>query len=346
MPVIPEVKGVYMSDQTAKTTVGHLTFKKAFGIDSARADDFAWIMELSHSSHQVDSWKIEIGNVGLTLKEKLAIGLFKNFDERDPDDIKPIPTINISTSLETDFPTDIDDSRIDSANSLVVPYVTNAFVALQKFIEAFRDAKYLMLRNTPRWESEQGVYVKEMSFLTFNTLLFYSVIASEKEYVGHFSQGVSRSISPDDPALKSHLEKNLTKRVPLERVLMVRAWEALFEGDFRSAIVDSATIIEGCIIKIVKNKLTEKNAASARAISKFIKETSKRHLLRIVGSLTAIESSEWREKVINDLETRHALVHGEKRYATYAEAKSAVTDAQRFLEIMEKLKTAGAPDEQ
>lgn len=329
-----------MSPLANKDDSCQLVFKKAFGIETCSTEMFLWLMELQNSAFQVKSrdlvFSIQCGQIGLNQKEKVAIGLFKHSDERNPQSITPISSLNLSTRVDVQLPDELEDAAIGSANKIIEPYAITAFVALQNFIEAYRDAKYLTLRDTPQWTAELGVFVPEMSFREFKTYLFYSATVNEREFIGSFSEGIMRSISPGDESFMGLVERGLKESVPLPRVLMVRAWEALFEGDFRSAIVESATVIEVCIKKLLTKRLVESGVADTKQVDKFIERTSKRLLLSIIGGLLKIESEKWREEVVMTLETRHALVHGVKRYAKHDEAESAVRHADRFLTLTEE----------
>jgi hypothetical protein len=331
----------------------NLVFKKAFGLETLPSDSFIWLMELQNSSFQVEpkpksksnlAFRIECGQVGLTKNEKTAIGLFKHSDERSHEHISAVPSLNLSTHIDIEIPNSVKEKVVGSANEIVEPYIGSAFVALQNFIEAYRDVKYLKSRNTTRWSAESGVFVRELSFRDFKTYLFYSFTVRGREFVGCFSEGTLRTFSPGDKSMARFVQQNLNATVPLPRVLIVRAWESLFDGNFRSAIVDSATVIEDCIIQILTKRLLEGGIESKTAVNDFVKETSKRLLLRIIGGLLKIESEIWRKEVVATLETRHRLVHGVQRYATKREADAAVKHAERFLSLAEELKAVPSFD--
>jgi hypothetical protein len=50
--------------------------------------------------------------------------------------------------------------------------VDTAFIAIQKFIETYRDCKYLKYRGTDRWNKNQTL-VPQMTEQEFTTFLFY-----------------------------------------------------------------------------------------------------------------------------------------------------------------------------
>ncbi len=236
-----------------------LIFKKAFGIDAVSVEQFNWLLEMGESVFTVDaaelSWWVSRGTVGVDDKGKWAIGLFKHSDERDPGMIREIPTVSLKTHADIDIPEALEERRIGAADALVEPFVGRAFLALQRLIEAYRDVKYLQGRGTERWLDQRGVFVREMPLTTFKSYLFYRLTAGSRVFVGVFSEGYAISAMFGDTALRDALTATLAHRVPLARVLMVRAWEGFFEGDFRSAIVDAATVIELSLGELLRRKL-------------------------------------------------------------------------------------------
>lgn len=307
-----------------------------------------WFTELGTATFTIEvgrlSFEMAVGRVGVTDKEKLAIGLFKHSDERDPRHISEIPTLNLSTSVDVELPASMDDRVIGSADAAVEPFVGPAFAALQRLIEAYRDVKYLSSRGTPQWLEQRGVFVREMPLRTFRSYLFYVLTVQGRTFVGVFAEGHSVLVMAGDTAVHDALARTLTGRVPLERVLMIRAWERFFEGDFRSAIVDAATVVELTLGKVLSAKLVAAHAGSDGRIRRFVNETSNRHLVTVVGGLLGIESEVWREGVAASLDVRHALIHGGKRQASQDEAQSAIDYAERLLILSEQVAAAqGAP---
>ena len=323
-----------------------LIFKKAFGIDVGPVEPFTWLLEMRDAVFSVEAagltWSVSSGRVGIDDKEKLAIGLFKHSDERDPRFITEIPTLNLTAPVDIEGAKDLDDRRIGVADGLVEPFVRRAFVALQRFIEAYRDVKYLQGRGTENWLEQRGVFVREMPLTTFRSYLFYRLTAGDRVFVGVFSEGRMISAMPGDTALREAVTAALAQRVPLARVLMVRAWEGFFEGDFRSAIVDAATVIELSLAQLLRRKLLAAGPASKRRIDRLIKETSNRLLVTVVGGLLGIEAEAWREGVAAAIETRHGVVHGGKRYASEADARSAIAHAERLLILAEETPPAAS----
>jgi hypothetical protein len=79
--------------------------------------------------------------MGETEQEKRAIMPFLYSDERRPEFITPIPTLNLATELELEIPVSVyADWHIPSvANPYVEPCIESAFVAYRNFAEAYRD---------------------------------------------------------------------------------------------------------------------------------------------------------------------------------------------------------------
>lgn len=206
---------------------------------------------------------------------------------------------------------------------------------LQRLIEAYRDVKYLASRGTPQWLEQRGVFVRDMPLRTFRSYLFYVLTVDGRAFVGVFSEGHAVGVMGGDPVVRDAVARTLTRRVPLGRVLMVRAWERFFEGDFRSAVVDAATVIELSLGQLLRGKLLAAQAGSATRIKRFVDETSNRLLVTVVGGLLGVESEAWREGVAASLDVRHALIHGGKRNASQAEAQSAIDYSERLLILAE-----------
>lgn len=319
---------------------GQLVFKKAFGIDLMPMDMIMWFSELGTGSFTVQkrnrTFTITAGQVGVDEKEKRAISSFKHADERDLRFISEIPTLNLSTDVQLEIPEGIQDDLFGSADQFVRPFIQPAFVALQHLVEAYRDAKYTISRGTSRWTVEKGIFVQEIPLKTFTRYLFYSLTVGDRMFIGAFSEGDSFTTMPSDPTIHRLMTATLsTEAIPLERVLMVRAWDNFFDGDFRSAVVEAVTVIE-ISLSVIITRLLKANGVSESCALRFIDETSKRLLVPIFFGLFGMESEEWREGVVKTLEVRNALVHGKQRYASHSVAKSAVEYAEQFLILSEE----------
>ncbi len=110
-----------------------LVFKKVFGINLVPTETIMWFLELKDSTFQVQQgdlrFTIETGQVGINEKEKLAISLFMHSDERDPRFIDPVLSLNLSTHVQLEIPSDLDDRMVGNADLLVKPFIHPAFVA-------------------------------------------------------------------------------------------------------------------------------------------------------------------------------------------------------------------------
>src|SRR5690348_13129158 len=129
--------------------LNRLVFKKVFSISEATTARTLWLWEISNCSpFQVEPrsdskdnlvFTIEHGQVGENERERILL-------ERLGYLLGPVGSLNCSTHISDDIPNDLDDTLRGSADEYVRPYITKAFVAVQNFIEAYRDAKYLMAR--------------------------------------------------------------------------------------------------------------------------------------------------------------------------------------------------------
>jgi hypothetical protein len=157
----------------------------------------------------------------------------------------------------------------------------------------------------------------------------------ESEFVGSFSEGQMFHVDSHSE-IPEFVSANILSGVPLSRVLIVRAWEELFDGNFRGAIVDAATVMEDCITRIMIKRLPEIGLTDDKTGRRYVREASKRTLVRTMFRRLNIESEQWRKEVVRSINVRHKLVHSFKRYGTYGEAEMAVKHADRILEIAQE----------
>jgi hypothetical protein len=267
-----------------------------------------------------------------------VIGRFKHSDEREARYIREILTLDVATDIDVEVPAGLDDRQVDGASALVEPFVLPAFVALQHFIESYRDVRYNIDRSSPRWEEQRGVFVERMSLLEFKTFLFYTLVAEAQSFIGVFSGGRVLSTVGEDVSLQESLRVSLAVGVPFERLLILQAWDSLFLGDFRSAVIHAATVVELALDKIVTAHLTARSAGTKTDITKFVRETSNRLIATVLLSLFKVGSGDLREGTRNTLETRNGLLHGGIRYASERQARLAIHCAERLVEEANKLK--------
>jgi len=301
-----------------------------------------WLLELGTGAFRVEArdklFQISVGQIGETEREKLAVMPFLSPDERRPELMQPIPTLNLTTEIDLEIPPSVYENwrTPSSADGIVEPFIPQAFAAYRHFTEAYRDVKYMADRRTERWRQQHGVFVPMMSWNNFVTYLFYVLEAAEAvTFVGSFSIGRMLSIQPGDVALRQTLQETLDTGVPLSRVLIVNAWEELFEGDLRTAVVSAATALELTLSALVTAELKRRQAGSASQIARFADETSNRLLATVVLAALGLADSSLRAQAADVFETRNGLVHGQKRYALYNEAKIAVETAEAFLVLAE-----------
>jgi hypothetical protein len=320
-----------------------LTFKKAFGLRGTPLEEFFFLLELQSATFQVQSgdklFHVSVGRMGETEQEKLAIMPFLPFDERRPEFINPIPTLNFTTKIEVEIPASTYTKwwRCHSvANTIVERFIGSAFAAYQNFAEAYRDTKYLTDCGTQRWHEQHGVIVRLPAWNGFKTYLFYVLdVLDAVTFVGSFSTGRSLVGLPSDTALHERLQENLNKRVPLSRVLVVNAWESLFTGDLRSSVISATTALEQILSELVKTELTKRGSGSSSQINDFVDKMSNQYRANIMLKLFDLGDDQLRAQAVKVFAVRNGLIHSGKRYAKYEEAKNAVETAEAFLRLAE-----------
>ena len=166
-----------------------LTFKKAFDPRGVMPSEvFFWLLEFQSATFRVKSgdklFHVSVGQMGETEQEKRAIMPFLHFDERQPEFIDPIPTLNFTTKLDLEIPASVYASWcIPSAgDSLVEPFIESAFNAYQDFAEAYRDSKYIIDRRTKQWQDQHGIVVRMPAWHAFKKYLFYVLKAAPKKF--------------------------------------------------------------------------------------------------------------------------------------------------------------------
>ncbi len=321
--------------------VSKLIFKKAFGIQLLSTDDVLWITELGCDKYKFKLrekyFNISVGKFGINEKEKYALSLFYHADERQLANISEIPTIDIAFNIDAKIPEDISKrwEEYSIANSLVETYISDAFYALKRFIDSYRDTKYLVYRDSSYWEKNEILIPKYITELDFNTFLFYNLMRNMKMYIGGFNVGQSRMSMPFDNIQKGKLQKALEKEIPLERNLIIKAWDYYFQEDFRSALIFSAITIELVSSRLIRKYLSEKSVASSSKINKFIDQTSNRLLCTVILGLMGIKDNKWREYISNIFEIRNELVHGQRKDVSKNDTEKALGKADEVLKIFE-----------
>jgi hypothetical protein len=111
-------------------------------------DDVFWRAELGRDKYKFrlreKYFEISIGRFGINKREKYALSLFYHADERQLTNICEIPTIDISFDIDVRTPRDISKEweEYSIANSLVEAHIPDAFHALNRFIDSYRDNRY------------------------------------------------------------------------------------------------------------------------------------------------------------------------------------------------------------
>jgi hypothetical protein len=317
-----------------------LTFKKAFGLKAMPEEEFYWLCELQSSTFRVKSrdklFHVSVGRMGETEQEKLALMPFLWFEERQPELIKPIPTLNFTIKLDLEIPASVYASwRIPSAgDSLVEPFIESAFDAYQDFAEAYRDSKYLTNRRTQGWQERHSIFVRMPAWNDFKTLLFYVLnVPNAVTFVGSFSIGRIFGLQPNDTALYQRIQETLNKGVPLSRLLVINAWEALFAGDLRSSIIAAATALELIVSQLVTADLKRRKVSSTE-IKKLLKK-DKGYLAAMVLDLFNLGDSPLKKQSADLFTIRNALVHRRRRKVSKEEATFAVETTEAFLLLAE-----------
>jgi hypothetical protein len=320
-----------------------LTFKKAFGTEFVPLDMFWWNVELEKSAYELtlDNQQIRIsfGSFGVTDPEKIAISLFRHSNERDLEFIHKIPTVDISF---TDVYIEVPDSMYEKwknnsiANQLVEPFIHIAFKAINQFIDSCRDVKYLSMRGSDEWLKQQTFLVPQMTQREFKTYLFYVLESRGRTFVGCFSEGEVKVIAPFDIETQGKLQKTVEVEVPLDRKLMVRAWEYFFQEDFRSAVIYSTTVIELVLIKILRKTFISQPVASESQIDRFLEQTSNRLLCTVILGLLRIGDGALRDDVADVFEVRNGLIHGKRKNVTREETKKALVRTEEIVRLLEQ----------
>jgi hypothetical protein len=320
-----------------------LTFKKAFGLQAMLPEEFWWLSELQFATFQVKPrdqhqlFHVSVGRMGETEQEKLAIMPFLYFDERQPEFIKPILTLNFSTKIHLEIPASVYANwRIPSvADSLIEPFIESAFSAYQDFAEAYRDIKYLTDRRTQRWHEQHGTFVHLLSWNDFNTYLFYVLDApNAATFVGSFSKGQTWGFQINNMALYQRIQETLNKGVPLSRLLVINAWEALFADDLRSSVISAATALE-LIVSQLFTADRKRHKVSSTKIRELLK-MDKGCLAAKVLEIFNLGDSPLKKQSADLFTVRNALVHRRRRKVSKEEATCAVKTTEAFLLLAEE----------
>lgn len=303
-----------------------LTFKKAFGFKTIPSDYALWFLELGNveCNFTIDDKKfsVKIGRFGVTEKEKSIISLFFHADERDLRYINEVITLDIIFDVDLEVPEGLPEEgpRNPKIDSIVAPFIQDAFNAASRFIDAYRSAKYRIKRGSEDWKKRKLLLIPEMADSEFKTYLFYQLQSSEKTFVGCFSEGrMTISSSTDNALIFQQMQDVVQDEIPLNSKLIVKAWEYLFQEDYRNAVIYAATVLELTIIKTLRKSLISKSVASDSRIDTFLDDVSNRLLCTVMLGLISIGSKELREKIASVFDIRNGLVHGKRKKVSRVE---------------------------
>ncbi len=317
-----------------------LTFKKAFGIESLPVDAHLWLMELESGEYELTIGealvRIGIGRFGTTDQEKFAISLFRHADDRALDFIHEIPTIDVSLYVDIDIPESLLDKWQENsiANGVAGPFIDVAFKALSRFIDGYRDVKYLAQRDSAKWRKQETLLIPPLTERQFTTYLFYVLETGGRTFVGSFSNGRIIVSTPLDANGKEKLQETIQGEPPLDRKLIVRAWEYFFEEDFRSAVIYSATVIELSVARAIRKNFTLRSVGSSSQIDKFIEETSNRLLCTVILGVLGIGEHLLRDGLADIFEIRNGLIHGRRRSVSREDAEAALDRTEKLLTLL------------
>lgn len=318
-----------------------LTFKKAFGIDSAPTDVFLWNMELGRSAYEfsVSSHKIRIsfGTFGINDQEKVAISLFHHSDERDLKYIHEIPTLDIYLSdIHTEIPKPTYDKWQETSigNEIVEPFIHTAFIAINRFIDSYRDMKYTSMRRSEKWLEQKSLIIPLMTEREFKTYLFYILESRGRTFVGYFSEGQMKLIAPFDLETQKKLQSDVEFEIPLDRKLMIRSWEYFFLEDFRSAVIYSAAAIELVLTKALREYFSLRSVGTDSQIDKFLDQTSNRLLSTVILGLLGIGDSILRNGIADVFEIRNGLIHGKRKNVMRDETKMVLDRMEEIVRLL------------
>jgi hypothetical protein len=324
-----------------------LTFKKAFGIDTVPTDVFLWNMELGRSAYEfsVSSHEIRIsfGIFGINDQEKVAISLFRHSDERDLKYIHEIPTLDIYLSdidIEIPSPTYDKWQEPSIANEIVAPFIHTAFIAINRFIDSYRDMKYTSMRRSKDWLEQKSLIIPLMAEREFKTYLFYILESRGRTFLGCFSEGQTRAIAAFDLETQKKLQSNVECEIPLNRKLMIRSWEYFYQEDFRSAVIYSAAAIELVLTETLRKYFSQRFVGTGSQIDKFLEQTSNRLLSTVILGLLGIGDSKLRDGVADVFEIRNRLIHGKRKNVTGDKTKTVLDRMEEIVRLLNEVSKA------
>lgn len=315
-----------------------LAFKKAFGFDFMPADAGFWLWELGTGAYtfavQGVSVAIGVGTFGRTRQERHAIDRFMTSGNRPFD--REITTLDVVLEINAVVPDDV-LARVTehgAADAIASKWSDTAFIAVQKFIETYRDCKYLKHHGTDRWNQNQTL-VPQMTEREFNTFLFYVFeVDAGHTFVGAFSEGRLMTSEPTGGDFGATLQRALQERVPLHRQLIQMSWERFFDEDHAGTVIYAAMAIERPLTGFLRAELKKIGAGTDSQIDKLLDDTSNRLLCTVMLGMLGVGDAALRDKIAGVFNKRNSLAHGKRSGAEREEARDALDIAEAFLTVV------------
>ena len=313
-----------------------LTFKKAFGFEFMPADAAFWMLELGQDAYsfavRATPVAISVGRFGRTRQEQRAIDGFMTSGNRPFG--REIITFDVALETDDALPEGLlaRASEYGAADEIVSKWVKTAFVAVQKFLETYRDCKYLKHRGTDRWHRNETL-VPEMTEHEFNTFLFYVLeVDAEHVFVGAFSEG--RMTMSEDADFGARLQSALRDTVPPQRKLIEVAWQRFIAEDYAGSIIYAALTIERALIGVLRAQLKQRGAGTDSQIDKVLDDTSKRLLCTVLLGAVGVGDAAIRDRLVCVFNGRNSIAHGKRSGAERDEARAALDVAEAFLTVV------------
>ncbi|MGO9137234.1 MAG: hypothetical protein ACLQBC_06145 [Syntrophales bacterium] len=320
-----------------------LTFKKAFGLNTIPADYCLWFLELVNTECNFSigdkKFTVKIGRFGISEQEKFIISCFFHSNDRELKYIHEILTLDITLNVNLTIPETEQEEcpRNKTVDSLVSPFIQDAFNAASRFIDAYRSVKYSLKRGSDDWRNRKLLLIPEMTEAEFKTYLFYQLVTPERTFVGCFSDGrMTISSSTDNALIAQQMQDIVQDEIPLNSKLIVKSWEFLFQEDYRNCVIYAATVLELTIIKTLRRSFVSKSVASISRIDTFLDEVSNRLLCTVILGLIEIGNETLRENIASVFDLRNRLIHGKKKTVSKVEAQTALKVTEDLLEVLAK----------
>ena len=145
-----------------------------------------------------------------------------------------------------------------------------------------------------------------------------------------------------DATAVGRMQQSMQQELPLDRKLIVKAWEYFFQEDFRNTVIYSAMVIEWNLTRIVRRSFSSGSVGTSSQIDRFIDQTSKRLLCTVILGLLGIGDSNWRNELANILELRNSILHGGRKDVGRQCAELALNRTEELSQVLENENMAGS----